>query len=234
MTQFSKKTMKKEPALCVRIQALRQATGISLPMLATRTRIPLHHLQALESCEYHRLPEGIYRKAMVQKVLRALDTNPDAFAEELEVHTPPSNTPQWKERLAQRYSLSYFARATVVILIMGAVGSYIGMHLYGLMRSPDLVINSPQEGQVVSSPEVTIKGKTDVDASVHINGIEVLATNTGEFIQVIPLHEGSNEVSIRAQKKFGGSREKMVSVFFKPDTPVTEQENNQVSLAPHN
>lgn len=236
MTQFYKKTMKKEPALCVRIQALRNATHISLPELAQRTRIPLHHLQALESCEYHKLPEGIYRKAMIQKVLKALDTNPLEFTSAFEESTPTPDKPQWKERLTTKYSFSFFARTAIVLLVMGAIGSYLGVHLYGLLRSPELVINSPTEGQVVSTPQVTIKGKTDLNASIQINGIEVLATNTGEFVQIVPLHEGTNEVAIRAQKKFGGSSEKMVSVFFKPETGITsnthESEHDLVSLAP--
>lgn len=213
--------MKKTPELCVRIHALRQGTGMTVAELAARTRIPQHHLVALEACEYHRLPEGIYRKAMVQKILKALSLEPTALAEELEQHEQSIQSdvsgPKWAQRVSWRESYSgALARMAVVAVIVLLVGGYLGMHVYGLLRSPGLEIFSPQEGLVVRSPEVTIQGKTDLEANITINGIDVMATNTGEFIQTVPLREGTNMVSIVAQKKFGGSTQAVRSIFFQP------------------
>ncbi len=204
--------MKQE--LCVRIKALRKSTGVTLHELSEKTHIPLHHLRALEKCEYHKLPEGVYRKALVKKIVKALDSKPESFVSDLVTHECETS---WKECVTQKkFNLSTLARGAVIFLIVALVGSYLGMHLYGLLRSPILEIQVPAEGQVVHNPIIEIKGKTDSGTNIHINGIEVLSSNSGIFEQDVALHEGNNEILIVAKKKLGATTEIVRSIIFDP------------------
>jgi len=229
MTKLHKKLLKKKPELCIRVRALRNETRMSLEDLSDKTHVPIHHLEALERCEYHKLPEGIYRKAMLRKVLEALNEHPEIFIDELITHEKTSaHKPKWQERTQQRtFNMTLFLRTTVSVLVIGIIGGYLGMHVHGILRAPELAVFNPYEGQIVATPQTTIQGKTDADTTIHINGIEVLANSTGQFEQIIPLHIGQNTVRIESKKKFGATSSIDRLVTFEPI-----EDNEKVSLAP--
>lgn len=211
--------MKHQPELCVRIAALRKKSGLTIRDLAEQTHVPVHHLRALERCQYDKLPEGVYRKAIIKKVFLALNGNPSELIDTT-VSTPHTHShkpkPQWKERVKKRISLASVARLGTTVAIMGALMVYLGTHVYTLVSPPALEVASPQEGQTVSAPQISIKGQTDITSSVHINGIAVLPNNTGRFEQTVPLHIGHNTITIHAEKKFGATTEVVRSVIFEP------------------
>jgi hypothetical protein len=50
---------------------------------------------------------------------------------------------------------------------------------------------------------VDILGKTDPDATVTINGINVLVRADGKFFDQVPLNSGVNKITIIATSRFG-------------------------------
>jgi cytoskeletal protein RodZ len=59
----------------------RERRGMSLEQVATETKIPLRHLQALERDDHSVVPDGLYRRAKIRAYARAVHLDQVAFAQ---------------------------------------------------------------------------------------------------------------------------------------------------------
>lgn len=218
MTTLQKKQLPREGALCIRIQALRKESRYTLEELARATHVPLHHLRALEACEYDRLPEGMYRRAIVQKILTVLGAPLSDYETDtaLIIDATPG---QWKECEVGHKASGFSPRFAALTIGCAAIVGYLGFQVYALVRPPMLTILSPESGSTVAESRVTISGLTDTTATLQINGITVLADSQGDFRQEVPLRTGMNTLIIQAKKKFGGSTTERMTVFLPQNTP---------------
>ncbi len=62
------------------LRALREARGIELREVSARTRIPVHHLKALEDEAYKSLPPTVYTRGFVIELAKALRLDPESVA----------------------------------------------------------------------------------------------------------------------------------------------------------
>lgn len=230
MTTLQKKQLPREGALCIRIQALRKASRYTLDELARATHVPIHHLRALESCEYDRLPEGMYRRAIVQKVLTVLGADLNEYETDTDLIID-SSCAQWKELETKHKPSGFSPRVAVLATCCIAIVGYLGFQVYALVRPPMLTILSPESGSTVSESRVTISGLTDTMATLQINGITVLAGSQGDFRQEIPLRTGMNTLVIQAKKKFGGSTIERMTVFLPQAEATPSLENSEATTS---
>lgn len=83
---------------------------------------------------------------------------------------------------------------------------------------PTIELETPQDGQqfeLRKNQTITIKGKTEADAKVYLNGRLVFANSDGNFSTTYQLAEGDNELRLRAVDKAGNEREQVVMVKFR-------------------
>lgn len=66
-----------------RLRASRMKAGLDLSDVASRTRIPLRHLQAIESGDYSSFPSSTYCVGFVKAYARAVDEDEQALAQQL-------------------------------------------------------------------------------------------------------------------------------------------------------
>lgn len=64
----------------VELQAAREARGLSLAEVAARTRVPLRHLEAIESGSYNQLPSPTYAVGFARSYARAVGADEVAIA----------------------------------------------------------------------------------------------------------------------------------------------------------
>ncbi len=84
-----------------------------------------------------------------------------------------------------------------------------------LKDPPNLTIDQPNDGDSFHGPSVLmIKGKTDPDDSVTINGTLVITKNDGSFNFEITLHNDENEIKVKATDNAGNSTEKIIKVSY--------------------
>ncbi|MBK8697926.1 MAG: helix-turn-helix domain-containing protein [Deltaproteobacteria bacterium] len=62
------------------LRSLREARGIELRDVAARTRIPMHHLKALEEEDYKVLPPAVYTRGFVIELAKTLRLDPESVA----------------------------------------------------------------------------------------------------------------------------------------------------------
>jgi uncharacterized protein YfaP (DUF2135 family) len=86
-------------------------------------------------------------------------------------------------------------------------------------KPPELEITSPGDGSGFfgsTQRQLTIQGKTEVDAQVTINDRIISVDEEGVFQYTTTLNEGSNSFNIKSGDKAGNTIEKSISVNFTP------------------
>ena len=78
---------------------------------------------------------------------------------------------------------------------------YLGIEFSRNISPPFLEVESPQDDLVTSERMVTIRGKTEKESRVTINGQEVFEDEEGNFSEEIDLKEGINIIKITSAKK---------------------------------
>ena len=80
MLNFTKKNLQGSQRVCFRLQAIREAKGLTLEYVAEQTKINKTYLSALEECRFEDIPfSSLYQKNFIKKYARAIGENPESF-----------------------------------------------------------------------------------------------------------------------------------------------------------
>lgn len=85
-----------------------------------------------------------------------------------------------------------------------------------LQKMISLTVSSPTNGQIVSTPTVTVSGKTIPNADVAVNDKDLKANASGNFTTVLTLDEGDNNISVTASDENGSYSEWNGTVTYTP------------------
>jgi hypothetical protein len=83
-----------------------------------------------------------------------------------------------------------------------------------LVSTLSLTLTSPASDITVSSPNVTVRGKSASRAQVYINEKELVADASGNFSAVLTMDEGENLIIVTANDDEGNVAEKQVVVTY--------------------
>lgn len=83
-----------------------------------------------------------------------------------------------------------------------------------LSKTPEINIESPQDGQTVTSKKLNIKGSTNPQSKLLINGRWIQLGITGTFETSINLNVGENSISFLVSDKAGNETKKEIKVFL--------------------
>jgi len=83
---------------------------------------------------------------------------------------------------------------------------------------PSLNIISPSDGQSFSKDQntATVKGTTDQDIKVTVNGFWAITDNNGNFSYDLPLRNGENKIVVIATDMAGNKNEKDIKANYSP------------------
>lgn len=83
---------------------------------------------------------------------------------------------------------------------------------------PSLSITIPTDGQSFSKDQniAEIKGTTDADVKVTVNGFWAITDSSGNFSYSLPLQNGENKIKIVAIDLAGNKNEKEIKVTYSP------------------
>jgi uncharacterized protein YfaP (DUF2135 family) len=79
-----------------------------------------------------------------------------------------------------------------------------------------LTVIEPGNDSVVTSPTVTVKGITNTDAVVSINGNIVSVDAAGDFSEPVALDPGPNLIEVLASDFYGNSASVLITVIYNP------------------
>jgi cytoskeletal protein RodZ len=194
----------------LRLKEAREAKKMSLATLSEKTKIDKKYLEALEACEFDKLPSGsIYHKNFIKKYLSALDIDSadcvnQFVQDEMEHVEPPTRVhPLINIKKIWLSSVPSYVNFTIIFLCVLALVWYIASQVRNIIQPPYLLISSPQNGVVVGEPNVFIQGETEPGITILLNGTEIKNNDQGQFSETIDLQPGLNTITITAQKKHG-------------------------------
>lgn len=210
MAPFKKKKIGATDTLGDRLRRVREEAGLSLPDLASKTGISVKHLTAIEEGRYGDLPGEVYARNFVRQYARVLQVNEETaigmFEREhtvaINLAPMPISEPSKSVR-TRAYITPQGIRWTAVLLLGAAILVYLGLELRNFTSSPSLIVDSPSAQYRTESRSVEVRGMTDPEVSVMVNGRAILVDHQGRFQELLELQDGLNTIIITAQKKRG-------------------------------
>jgi cytoskeletal protein RodZ len=184
----------------------RMAKNLSLSQIAEITKIPQETLKALEHNQYNQLPDLTFSLGFVKNYARFLDLDPDKisalFKRSYKNYQHKNILPPCLDKSRKFVINPKLGWAGLVSVILLFVGLFIFIQLKSIFSSPRLELESPLDGQRVSSL-VLIKGQTDTDTTMMVNGELVSVDTNGQFETQYELIPGENSLTFVATNRRG-------------------------------
>lgn len=183
---------------------------VTLEEAEKHLRIRKKFLAALEANEWSSLPGLAYIKGFLRNYSIFLDLKSDEMLAIFRRQFTKSEVEGLiPEGVANSLNNSFFhftpqmTGVTVVIFLVTFFLGYLFLQYRSFISAPSVEIETPQEGEVVSTETILVKGKTDTDAVVSINKQRIALSDQGEFSQNVVLTPGTNTIVIETVGKSG-------------------------------
>jgi hypothetical protein len=210
MTEFKKsRILWSSEGLGERFRLARIGAKIEIEDAAETLSINPKYLEALEKGQLHKLPAGIYRKNIVVSYARLLGLGEEEVVESFGREDAGEREERRRSVFSRKIPhISYFLptpkiiRSAVLIIVVMACVSYLGVCTNKIVSPPKLVVYAPESDLVTDRANIEIKGLTEPEAEVVINGESVLTDRSGNFAMTVNLKNGLNTILVSAQKKY--------------------------------
>ncbi len=183
----------------------RNSLRLSLADAAKELNISRRHLEAIEDCRINDLPSGIYGRKIVKEYAIFLGFK-DFPADEI-FRKKDSGCEQ---DVFSRKTINNSAIVVPMVFrnfaVLGVIivcFFYLLNRFENIVKPPQLYIAYPGENMIIGQRDIDIRGYSESEAEITINGGQVLCDSVGNFSQKINLKEGLNTIVIKARKKYG-------------------------------
>lgn len=183
------------------LKAARLEKKLTLSTVSRKLKLPVTTLKAIEKNRYQNLQSYTYLLGFIKNyaTFLELDTNktiaifkrdykktkkkkimPTGF-------TKPLNSP-WQPNTTFRTNLTAILVSLLFLI-------YLGFSFYKLQSPPKLTIFKPENGQELTNP-VLVKGKTNHDATLTLNGKTINIEPDGSFTTIFNGSAGAHELKL--------------------------------------
>lgn len=192
------------------IKKRRQEKNLSIDEISKKLNISARHLEAIEQGSLNSVPSGIYGKNFLKEYIVFLGLDYKEFIEIFEKDFITRNKKDEKEMFSRQVAKnSYFLatpkiiKNTIIFVITLGCFFYLGYAIKNIISPPSLAIESPENNYVTTKKTVEVRGTTEKEAEIKINGETILGDADGNFSKEISLKDGVNNIIITAKKKHG-------------------------------
>jgi cytoskeletal protein RodZ len=199
------------------IKKERSAKKYSLEKLADETKIRKEFLQAIESDNWDKLPDYSVVRGFIRNISSTLGVGEDLLLALLRRDFPsqksdPNPKPDVVEKFVWSPKLTF---STLTILGSLLLIIYLTFQYMNFIKPPKLVVDLPQEKQVVEGRFVTVSGTTDIGSTVKVNNQPVLIEKDGTFKVELEISSTTMEVVIIARSRSGSESIVVRDIFPK-------------------
>lgn len=196
------------------LRHVRESLNFSPRDVKNLTHIPERSLAALEAGNYEKLPADVYVKGFLKSLSQAYCVEVRGLLDQYEKERHLSRTvvsgkmavePRKTYRLP-RFVLTpkVLTAIFVSMLVLGSL-SYLFWQVRSVSAAPELAVSYPPSDLTIATNSLLLRGTTEPGARVFVNAQEILVDEKGEFREVLNFVEGSNQMLVRAENKFGKS-----------------------------
>lgn len=183
----------------------RQEAGIDLTQAVKDTGINRKYLEAIEAGELERLPEGLYQEKYLKEYAGYLGLD---FSWLMEAAGRRSVKSQGKIFVARAHkahqfiSLPKIVKNIVIAALVAGILLYLGFYLNNIIKEPVLEVLVPAADSTLEAYSLEVRGRTEREAEITINGEIVLTDKDGNFKKLVNFKNGVNTITVTAKKKY--------------------------------
>lgn len=208
MSEFVKKRLSYSHGLGAKLKEARELRQISPEVAAKRLNIRLDYLVAIEDDQFEKLPSGLYSKNYIKEYAKLLGLPMNEIKkwlnDNLEI-VNEANDP-FSQKIVRKKEFIVFPKLIkniILITVFLACLLYLALYFKKIILPPELTIYEPNKNLKISENFIVIKGLTEPEAELSINGEQILNTSKdGSFETSINLKKGINNIIITAKKKY--------------------------------
>lgn len=190
-------------------QEERKRQNLSLEEVARATKIKVDFLNAIENGDYKKLPSSAYAHGFVSNYAKFLGLPVEKslaifrreFDEKKSIEILPRGLTNQGEFSLPKFRIGRNAILISAVLIV--VSLYLLFQYRSAFFNPDLKVESPADNQTINSLNVEVKGKTDPNSILTVEGEQVPLNPNGSFRKVISVFPGETTIDFQVENKFG-------------------------------
>ncbi len=203
---FEKTKIAEEETVGSQLKQARESKKISLETAAKRLNIHRKYLEALEQDDRKRLPTGVYARNFLREYARYLGLDFNYLVAQFikAEHSSAERVPFERQIVAKRYlvAVPIVVRNTIIALVALICLVYLAFLVNQIFKAPDLALEYPPVDETVAERRLEIRGLTEPETDVTINGQAVQVAVEGRFIKELYLEPGLNTITVIAKKKY--------------------------------
>lgn len=202
--EFSFPKEKELPGKAIKLN--RENKKLNLEEIAKHLRIKKEYLLAIENDEYDQLPSGLYGRHFLKKYCQFLKINYRKTLKASPLSEIETSKDPFSQKILKSWNLLVFPkiiRNLVLLVIFLSFVFYLLFYFRNLSAPPKLIIEQPATNLVINKNNLEIKGLSNPETEIIINGNSIISDSKGNFSYEIRLKNGLNNINIIAKKKHG-------------------------------
>lgn len=224
------KTKKVETVLTVGecLKRKREGLSISIKDASEKLKIKIDYLEDLENNNYKELPPDVYVKGFIKSYARFVGLDPekmvDIYDREKNIENKIERKFRKKEIYTKKLTTQNFAIITPKIitaffslLILSIIGYYLWHQINSFNSAPYLFVSSPYENHITYDSNIIVKGETEKEVSVKINGQDVFVDQNGYFEEDLILQPGKNVFVVEAINRFSKTTKEVRNIIYEKE-----------------
>ena len=196
------------------LKELRLTSKLSLEDISKQTKIRIDYLEAIEKDNFKVLPAAAFVKGFIRNYTLAVKGDPEKsmaiFRRDFDQNQKGKVVPRGLAEPVETNVRFWSPRTTSAIVVLFGVvllGIYMLRQVFTLVSAPELIIISPEEGQIFETEMVNVQGKTKSDAVVTVNNQQIVVDSNGDFQLTLDLDSGEHTILVETESRDGKSRE---------------------------
>ena len=181
---------------------------LTLETVASKTKIKLEYLEAIENSQFDRLPSATFAKGFLRNYASYLYLNPDTivamFRRDFTQNEQGEIIPRGLVNPVGAKPKFFSVTILLTTIATLAFLSFLGFQLVSWWSLPKLRLLQPQNGDTYGE-KITFKGTTESDSTVIVNGQQVIVDGSGQFTLDLIFPSGTHTVLIEAKNRQGKS-----------------------------
>lgn len=213
----------------------RERAGLSRAEAAVRTKIHESLIRLWEEERWSEVDDAVYTERMLRAYVTFLGgsvpymvqkyhegINAEHFTRRTEDLLPRTR----KLRLSNFLVGYKLVAAAGFLLFAIALGGYVFFQARRISQPPALSVSEPKDGTRLDTPSVLIRGTTDQDATVDVNGRQAYVEANGQFQLTIDIPRGTTLIIVKSRRRHGSESNQVRRVIY--DQPLPDW-NGRVS-----
>lgn len=108
--------------------------------------------------------------------------------------------------------------ALILALLLVAISGYALFQARTVLTGPTLIIDAPQNGELVSGELVVVSGRAENIAFLRLNDRAIFVDEEGRFREPLLLAPGYTILTISAEDRFGRTSEETLELIARPSS----------------